>query len=296
MQKTNQQKNGQDVKAGLKTVVVTEGDFVGIAAKLELTPDRIAAVISRVPEMFEVAYTKGYTVETKMNMRRVDNAAPTLISVVKVGEYIFFETANRVDVDRFAKILRPLTQLNGKNGKPVVDLYFVGFGHERYQQHVLTPDNRIVTLTRGDSGIASIRYDETNRRLIAIQRDGAGVEALVTLDIEALRRDPQALVQREKWQMIARFDKATPVFTLSRPKAAGRNVKFVVNFDQTARLLTLLDKNEAIWGEVFKTTEIQIGYLSGNDALLVGYQVTGQDTWINIVTPASDHPIAAYLA
>lgn len=300
MQKISEKKYGQDVKAELKTVMVTEDDFTQAITKYGLTADRLAAVVNRAQGRFDIVYTNGFTVETKANMRRVDSRAPTLISAVMVGGYIFFETANDVNADRFTGILRQLATLVDKNGKPVTDLFFVGFGRNRSYQHVLTPDNKVIGLTREKfSGITSIRYDQANQRLVAILRNTIGTEVLAAIDIETFKRDPSALTQVEKWQTITTVDAQAPVISLSRPKTDRLMTKFVVNLEgDAARLLTLIrkdDRDQAEWGEVFKAVEIQLGHISGSD-LLVGYRVTEKEVWIDLTNPAVDHPIAKYLA
>lgn len=296
MQNTKQ-RIGQDTKAELRTVTVAEQDLAHVVEKLDLTADKVAAVISRMPGRFDLVYTPGFTVETKAQVRRVDEQALTLVSLVKAEGYIFFETTADKGVDRFAQVLRKLGRIEDKRGNKVNDLYFVGFGHRRHIQNVLTPDGQVITLTKAnDSGLSSIRYDETNRRLIAILRNQLGTEMLVALDVDEFKRDPARLTQVERWQTIVMLDKGMPVFSLSRPKADGPNVKFVVNFDRQARLLTLVGKNDVHWGEIYRTTEIQIGYLSGSRDFLVGYDPTGDETWINVTRIMPEHPIAGYLA
>jgi hypothetical protein len=299
MQKISEKKYGQDVKAELKTVMVTENDFAHTIAKLELTADRLAAVVNRAPGRFDIVYTNGFTVETKANMRRVDSRAPALISAAIVGGYIFFETASDVNPDRFTGILRQLATLNDKYGKPVTDLFFVGFGRGRSFQYVLTPDNKIIGMTRDKhSGITSIRYDVANRRLIAILRNLQGNEILAAMDVDAFKRDPATLTQIEKWQTVTTIDAKTPVISLSRPKTDANGTKFVANLEgDAARLLTLVQDggfDQVEWGETFKAVEIQIGHISGGD-LLVGYRVTEREVWVDLTNPALDHPIAKYL-
>ncbi|MBI5654033.1 hypothetical protein HZC53_00020 [Candidatus Uhrbacteria bacterium] len=295
MQKTNKIE-GQDVMVELKSVSVTEQDMAMAIGKLDLTADKIAAFISREPGKFEIVYAKNFTVDTKANMRRVDHTAPALISAIQVKGYIFFETTDAKYVDRFARILRPLTQVKDKSGKTVDDLYFVGFGQKRYVQNVLTPDNQVITLSQGQTGITSVRYDQVNQRFIAILRDQVGVEALMSLDIEVMLRNPQALTQIENWQTIIPINKQTPAIALSRPKIKGNDVKFVVNFDRNARPLTLVGKKNAIWGDAYPTTEIQIGFLSGSDDLMVGYQTTETDLMISVTRTLPNHPAANYFA
>ncbi|MCL4553530.1 MAG: hypothetical protein M1565_00050, partial [Actinobacteria bacterium] len=163
-------------------------------------------------------------------------------------------------------------------------------------QHVLTPDNQVINLTKDGNGITSVRYDQVNQRLIAIMRDQTGIDVIAALDLDVFLRNPQTVTQIENWQTIAKFDKQTPAIALSRPKTKGNDVKFVVNFERNARPLTFADKKTAIWGDSYHTAEIQIGYLSGSNDLMVGYRITENELMISVTRTLPNHPAANYLA
>jgi len=298
MQMNDQKNLGQDCVVELKTIQVKPDEILGIFKKYNLTTDKVAAVICR-DNVVEVAYTPGFTVETKAHMRRPDRTAQAMGSNIPVEEYVFFETVDDRQVPYLDKLVRQLTMLQDRHGKPGSDVYFVGFGRERFVQNVLTPDNRIIRLTNVDgTGISSIRYDRINRRLVGILRTDKRGDMIVNLDFETVRKNPLALTDITQWKLLGTVENIG-IFSLSRPKIFGRNIRFVVNTaDNTARLLTIKYEDGRYlleWGQTFETSEIQIGMLSGHD-WLVGYNVTGDDIWINVNEIKHNHPVAAYLA
>lgn len=265
-----------------------------------------------IRHIFETAKSEGITsdqvvgialeanlalVRLAFSSRRLDSAAlyrlppeahPEIMTVLPLNVVTFLETTQPVDykLKSVYKAIKALELIRDRNGSYPTPIYCAGRSVKPSCQYALTANKHFIRLHEiGKGGITSIRYDIARKRLIGIRVDTVGMgTSIVAMPYDAAMNRPWDMEDQNAWTDICTMP-GTPLISLSKPCALGKNGRFYVNmaYDQRG-ILAFDDTGTTAHISVFRHASRIIGAPSySNPQTVLQYELTPKGTEVQIL-------------